>query len=93
MGETKPRGDLGECQRNVVPLNTAGEGISIIARDDSCSICGGRHDQVVGGLVDELEALALVEGISLAVDMGCNMARVDSDSATVINHLKGTTFS
>lgn len=45
-------------------------GISIIARDHSGNICGGRHDQLVGGSVEEMEALAIVGGISLTVEKG-----------------------
>lgn len=38
--------------------------------------------------MEEREAAAFVEGIALAVDMGWSFVRVESDSETVIKHLK-----
>lgn len=68
-------------------------GVGIVARDHAGNIYGGRHNQLVGGSVEEMEAAAIVDGILLAVEMGWSHIRVDSDSETVITHLKGATFT
>lgn len=68
-------------------------GLSVIARDHSGAICGGRQMPIIGGSVEELEALAIVEGMILATESGWRDIVVESDSEVVINHLKGIKFS
>lgn len=68
-------------------------GVGIVARDHTRALCGGRHRPLVGEFVEEMEAIVVVEGVSLAVEMGWPCVRVESKSETIINHLLSVSFS
>lgn len=89
------RPDLGaitvNCDAAWNPTTRRG-GISVIARDGEGRPCGGRIMQLESNSIEELKALAIMEGVKFVVEERWLKVRIESDAEMVINHLKETTF-
>lgn len=73
--------------------STTGQGgIGVKVRDHTGTMCGGRQNAKVGGSPEEIEAHTIVEAVALAVNIGWPNITVESDSETVIKHIKGEIF-
>lgn len=64
-------------------------GIGIIARNHVAEIVGGAHRPEISDIIDYLEALTILEGITLAVAKGWDAVNIELDAASVINHIRG----
>lgn len=63
---TRPEAGVVKISCDTTWYSSTGQGgLSVIARDHSDNICGGRHDTTRCGSVDELEAKAIIEGLTV----------------------------
>lgn len=59
-------------------------GKCVVIRNHMCSFMGGLATPIRGSSVEAMEALAILAGVSLAVDMNLKAVQVQSDSQSVI---------
>lgn len=64
--------------------------LGVIARKIDGNLCRDYAAPATGSSVEDLEAKAIMEGISLAISNKWQNVIIDSDAASIINHLCDT---
>lgn len=72
--------------------STGNRGLGVIARSCEGVICGGRAVQREASSTEELKALAVMEGVKVAITRGWQDVLIESDAELVIKHLNGAIF-
>lgn len=64
----------------------------MIARDSRGEIVGVLNRRSWSDGVEIMEAMAILEGVKLAIKKGCSVVEIESNSSVVIAQLKGATL-